>query len=40
MCPEEWWIIYEMKRQRDKTQDFAGSLNEDDCAELMEFLNV
>jgi hypothetical protein len=39
MCPEEWWLIYETKRPRDKANDFAGALTEDDCAELMEFLN-
>jgi hypothetical protein len=39
MSPEEWWLIYEMKRPPDKANELAGGLTEDDCAELMGFLN-
>ncbi len=38
MCPQEWWLIYEMKRPRDKATDYAGNLDERTAAELYEML--
>ena len=38
MSPAEWWLIYESKRPRDKELDYAGSLTDDNCAELMDML--
>ena len=34
MTPEEWWRLYELKRPRDKSIDYAGGLTEEALAEL------
>lgn len=34
MTPQEWWRIYEVKRPRDPSTDYAGSLSADDVARL------
>lgn len=39
MTPQEWWRIYEIKRPRDKTIDYAGSLTQEDVEALWEMLN-
>lgn len=39
MCPEEWWLVYESKRPRDKETDYAGSLDDSTVADLWEMLN-
>jgi hypothetical protein len=38
MSPAEWWLIYDMKRPRDKELDYAGTLTESDCEELAALL--
>jgi hypothetical protein len=38
MSPDEWWLVYESKRPRDKELDYAGTLTEQDCADLFDLL--
>jgi len=38
MSPAEWWLIYEAKRPHDKSLDYAGTLTDDVCAELLDML--
>jgi hypothetical protein len=38
MSPDEWWLVYEAKRPRDKELDYAGSLTEQTVTELAEML--
>jgi len=38
MCPAEWWLIYESKRSRDASADYAGSLTDNLCSELLDML--
>lgn len=35
---EEWWWLYDVKRQRDASIDYAGSLSQDDVDDLIEFM--
>lgn len=39
MDQEEWFWLYEARRPRDKSTDYAGRLTEDDCAELYTLLH-
>jgi len=34
MTPQEWWRIHEIKRPRDKSRDYAGSLTDEDVERL------
>jgi len=38
MCAEEWWWLYDVKRQRDPAIDYAGSLDADTVSDLYEFM--
>lgn len=35
----EWWWLYDTKRPKDKQNDYAGRLTEDDCADLYSLLH-
>lgn len=35
----EWFWIYDTKRPKDKQNDYAGRLTEDDCADLYSLLH-
>jgi len=39
MSPEEWWLLYDMKRPRDRQSDYAGTLTESDVVELYELID-
>lgn len=39
MTPGEFWLLYEQKRPRDPEIDYAGSLKEDDLAELWSMMD-
>lgn len=36
LTPHEWWRIYELKRERDPENDYAGNLRECDLEEMYE----
>lgn len=38
MSPEEWWLIHETTRPRDKANDYAGTLTDEDCDDLAAML--
>ena len=38
MSPQEWWLVYEAKRPRNKELDYAGNLNEADVSELFDMM--
>ena len=38
MSPEEWWLLYEAKRPRDKDLDYAGGLTELEVSELFDMM--
>lgn len=39
MDAEEWWWLYDVKRQRDPAVDYAGRLDEATVAELSAWLD-
>lgn len=36
MTPAEWWRIYNRKKPRDPSRDYAGSLNHSDVIRMRE----
>jgi hypothetical protein len=38
MSPQEWWLIYEAKRPRNREVDYAGNLSEADVSELFDMM--
>jgi hypothetical protein len=39
MDHEEWWWLYEIKKPRDRQNDYAGNLTQSDVEELYELLH-
>lgn len=38
MTPQEWWLLYHIKRPRDPSIDYAGGLSESDVERLKQGL--
>lgn len=38
MSPEEFWWLYDVKKPRDPSTCYAGTLSEDDVKELYELI--
>lgn len=39
MTPQEFYLLYDLKRPRDPSIDYAGTLTERDCEELYALLD-
>jgi hypothetical protein len=40
MCPEEWWWLYDVKREQDKSSIYAGRLDDDCVSDLYNWLKA